>query len=196
MLVRRGCFGWGWKKILGGAVIFGPRTRLFICSMTHHEYNQAVNLWADDVYRFVFHCCGMPVWCEDAVQDAYTALWEHRGKVPPEKAKSFLLRVAYNRVASQQRRFYSEQEAVAEAQHEVRCDRSLDNLDLKEALQVALQSLTEQQRALVQLKDVEGYSYKEIAEIMQLAEGQVPVYLFRARIALKKILIDNGYNIK
>ena len=43
------------------------------------------------------------------------------------------------------------------------------------------------------LRDYEGYSYQEIAEIAGLSESQVKVYIFRARTALKKELksIDN-----
>jgi DNA-directed RNA polymerase specialized sigma subunit, sigma24 homolog len=38
------------------------------------------------------------------------------------------------------------------------------------------------------LRDYEGYSYKEIAEIVALTEAQVKVYIFRARKALKNYL--------
>ncbi len=40
----------------------------------------------------------------------------------------------------------------------------------------------------MQLRDVEGYSYKEIAEQLKINENQVQVYLFRARTTMKKIL--------
>jgi RNA polymerase sigma-70 factor (ECF subfamily) len=36
------------------------------------------------------------------------------------------------------------------------------------------------------LRDLEGYSYQEIAEQLQLSEAQVKVYLFRARVKIKK----------
>ena len=45
-----------------------------------------------------------------------------------------------------------------------------------------------------QLKDVEGYSCKEIADMLSLTEKQVSVYLFRARVSLKKTLIALGYD--
>ena len=45
--------------------------------------------------------------------------------------------------------------------------------------------LPEKQRTILQLRDVEGKSYKEIAEILQLTEEVVKVNLFRARQRIK-----------
>jgi len=44
----------------------------------------------------------------------------------------------------------------------------------------------------VLLRDYEGYSYEEIGEILDLSESQVKVYIYRARVALKKF-IGNPY---
>ena len=54
--------------------------------------------------------------------------------------------------------------------------------------------LPQVQQAAIELKDVEGYSCREIAEILSLTEKQVSVYLFRARVSLKKTLIALGYD--
>jgi RNA polymerase sigma factor (sigma-70 family) len=57
-------------------------------------------------------------------------------------------------------------------------------------LERALDQLDERSRALVLLKDYEGYSYEEIGKITELNESQVKVYLFRARKALKEYLVS------
>ncbi|MEA3444640.1 MAG: sigma factor-like helix-turn-helix DNA-binding protein, partial [Bacteroidota bacterium] len=44
------------------------------------------------------------------------------------------------------------------------------------------------QRSVVVLRDYEGYSYKEIAEITELSESQVKVYIYRARLFLKNYI--------
>ena len=56
-----------------------------------------------------------------------------------------------------------------------------------------INELPEKQRTIVQLRDIEGKSYKEIADVLQLTEEQVKVNLFRARqrIKLKYSEIDN-----
>ena len=59
-----------------------------------------------------------------------------------------------------------------------------------EEVQAALQSLPEQFRLAVLLADVEGFSYKEIAEILDVPIGTVMSRLHRGRRALEKLLWD------
>ena len=47
------------------------------------------------------------------------------------------------------------------------------------------------QRSLVLLRDLEGYTYKELATTLGISEQQVMVYLYRARTAMKKILSND-----
>ena len=65
-----------------------------------------------------------------------------------------------------------------------------DEYFMKKALQEALNRLSEVQKSLVMLKDYEGYSYEEIGQITGLNEGQVKVYLHRARLALRNYLVS------
>jgi RNA polymerase sigma-70 factor (ECF subfamily) len=65
--------------------------------------------------------------------------------------------------------------------------------DLKEVLDEAIKLLPEIQRTVVLLRDYEGYSYKEIGEITELTEAQVKVYIYRARLALKKYIVSPEY---
>ncbi|HFB61480.1 MAG TPA: RNA polymerase sigma factor, partial [Bacteroidetes bacterium] len=60
--------------------------------------------------------------------------------------------------------------------------------DLKEVLDKAVEQLPEIQRSVVLLRDYEGYSYREIGQITGLSESQVKVYIFRARLFLKKFI--------
>jgi RNA polymerase sigma-70 factor (ECF subfamily) len=64
------------------------------------------------------------------------------------------------------------------------------NPDLKRVLDRAIARLDEQSRALVLLKDYEGYRYEEIGQITGLTETQVKVYLYRARKILKQYLVS------
>ena len=45
------------------------------------------------------------------------------------------------------------------------------------------------QKSIILLRDIEGYTYNEIGQILDLTASQVKVYLFRARMKLKKQLI-------
>jgi RNA polymerase sigma-70 factor (ECF subfamily) len=57
-------------------------------------------------------------------------------------------------------------------------------------------ALPEKQRQVMHLRDVEGYSYNEICDILELDMSQVKVNLFRARNAVREKLIKlNAYGL-
>jgi RNA polymerase sigma-70 factor (ECF subfamily) len=53
-----------------------------------------------------------------------------------------------------------------------------------------INDLPEKQRSVMQLRDFEGKSYKEIAAIMAISEEQVKINIFRARQAIKQKFIE------
>ena len=161
--------------------------------MTQKEYNNGVRLWADDVYRFAVRCGGDEELSKDAVQEAYASLWEKREQVEVEKGKSFLFTVVHNCLMSHHRHELVHQQNLPLLQPD-RVVPPDERFDLQDALHKALERLPQVQREAVQLKDVEGYSCREIAEMLSLTEKQVSVYLFRARVSLKKTLIALGYD--
>lgn len=165
----------------------------FIRQMTRKEYNDTVKLWADDVYRFTVHCCSDSEMAKDGVQEAFAALWEQRERVSVEKGKPFLLTVAHNWAMSQHRhqRVHEENAEALRGEEVAEPDVAFD---LREALQKAAAKLPEIQRSALMLKDVEGFSCHEIGEILHLTESQVTVYLFRARVSMRKTLIALGYD--
>ena len=49
-----------------------------------------------------------------------------------------------------------------------------------------MDSLPEVQRTIMLLRDIEGKTYREIAETLDISETQVKVYLYRARTKIKE----------
>jgi RNA polymerase sigma-70 factor (ECF subfamily) len=62
--------------------------------------------------------------------------------------------------------------------------------EVTEVLEKCLAILPPVQRSILLLRDLEGYDYKEIGQVLDLTESQVKVYLFRARQKLKDNLKD------
>ena len=90
---------------------------------------------------------------------------------------------------------YAEQELTDGEREVVEQTQAPDErFDLREAIEKSLQTLPEVQRAILQLRDVEGFSYAEIGETLALSDSQVQVYLFRARVAMRKQLKTMGYD--
>ena len=64
-------------------------------------------------------------------------------------------------------------------------DTRSDAQEQVETIRTMMQLLPEKQRSAMQLRDFEGYSYKEIAEMLAMTEDQVKVNIFRARQFIK-----------
>ena len=62
---------------------------------------------------------------------------------------------------------------------------------LQEVIHLGMQQLKPEYRVLLVLRDIEGYSYEEIALLLNLSLGTVKSRLSRARSALKRILCQN-----
>lgn len=160
--------------------------------MTAKEYNNCTKLWADDVMRFAVRICADHAECEDAVQEAMAALWENRERVTNDKGKSYLLSVTYRRLMLYFRRQKANDNYIKTS---LTPQQEPDTgFDIKEAIERSLATLPEVQRAILQLRDVEGYSYHEIGESLKISDDKVQVYLFRARVAMRKELIKMGYD--
>ena len=69
-----------------------------------------------------------------------------------------------------------------------RPDAYVENLELGSQIESAIGKLRPQYRTVTLLRHVEGYSYREIAEIMELPLGTVKTYIHRARLELKEAL--------
>jgi len=155
--------------------------------MTEREYNECVNTYADNVYRFILKNLRNEEDARDVVQTAFEKMWRHRDEVDATKSKSYLFTVAYRQMIDHIRKVKRIQ-LKDEFSEEAKVQNKPAN-NLKKILDEALARLSETQRTLVLLKDYEGYSYEEIGRITNLSESQVKVYLHRARVQLKEYLV-------
>ena len=64
-----------------------------------------------------------------------------------------------------------------------------DNAVIQAIAQI-INSLPEKQRTIIQLRDIEGKSYKEIANVLSISESDVKVTLFRARNEMKEKILQ------
>ncbi len=155
--------------------------------MTEREYNECVNLHADNVYRFILKNLGHTEDAKDVVQGAFEKLWINRDKVEGERSKSYLFTVAYNHMIDHIRK--NKRISLKEEFTDNARGSAAPRNDTKRILNEALAKLNDQQRSLVLLKDYEGYSYEEIGQITGLNESQVKVYLHRARLQLREYIV-------
>lgn len=154
--------------------------------MTVEDYNKAVDTYADNLYRFVLKNLKDEHMSDDIVQETYEKLWMKLEGVSALKVKTYLFTTAYHTMIDfirKEKRYSGIDPAeLTEPSH------SGHYSDLAEVLEKAVNNLPDDQKAVVMLRDYEGYSYREIAEITGLSESQVKVYIYRARIYLKNYI--------
>lgn len=157
--------------------------------MNSREYNQIVEQHSNGLFLFLQKNVRERSVAEDLVQHSFEKLWENRKKILQGKGKSYLFKIAYNAMIDyfrKNKRMYVTEEVPEKVIHP-----EVNNFELKEWLVLGLNSLTEQYKSLILLRDYEGYSYQEIGEITDLSESQVKVYIFRARKALKEYFLTH-----
>jgi RNA polymerase sigma-70 factor, ECF subfamily len=163
--------------------------------------------YLDQLYSAALRYTRNPADAEDLVQEAYAKAYSafHQYR-PGTNLRAWLYRILTNTYINSYRKQqrqpiqvsaegdwesedgeFSLYDRIAEATHapaEVEVLRRLADDEVKEALA----SLPEQFRMAVYLADVEGFSYAEIAEIMDTPIGTVMSRLHRGRAALYKTL--------
>lgn len=161
----------------------------------------------DAVYRFALRLTGAPDAAEDLVQETYFRAfraWEQY--TPGTRAKSWLFTICRNVFLRQRERQKRHEEILQEnaavppaTSSENPLWSSTEALDpegrffdslVDEEILEALDALAEEYRTAVVLSDLEGFSYQEIAEMMQVPVGTVKSRLFRGRRHLQRALYD------
>lgn len=128
---------------------------------------------------------------EDVVQDTMLRVWNKREEWSKfDSIEAFCLTVARNLAIDRREKMDSNTVELTPEMEEV-SDASgpYNQLVQDERMRLIhrlISELPEKQRSVIQLRDIEGKNYKEIAKVMQLTEDQVKVTLFRARQKVKE----------
>lgn len=124
--------------------------------------------------------------CEDAVQSAILAAWEHLPQLRDEAAfDAWLRQILTNRCRQIQRGYKKEKDTYSAL-----IDHPNQTVTDDSALKEALEALSDGQRKLIQMHHQQGYSLREMAAMMNQSEDVVKMRLYRARNRLRIILIS------
>ena len=157
-------------------------------------------------YRFSLLVCGHADDADDAMQEALLKTYRHAAQIKePAAFKTWLYRTVKNACLISRRRRVDEparlqsldemtvgpdgslQRIDAEDQGR-RPDQVLENTRLRQSLHRALQTLQPESRLIVFLREVEGLSTRDVAEVVGISEANVKTRLHRARLSLRRHL--------
>lgn len=153
------------------------------------------------MYRFAFRLTRSQEDAEDLFQDVLVKAFARLDEMADlDDPGTWLNRVLYNHFVDHKRR-YARRRLVSVAENQLPggsveslADDSPQAADdiACDALQSALNALSDKHRTVLLLHDAEGYKIQEIQEITGIPVGTVKSRLHRARARLKEILEENG----
>lgn len=127
---------------------------------------------------------------EDVVQDTLIKVWNRRDEWAQfDSIEAYCLTIARNLAIDRSQKMEAQHIGLTPETQEMpdalTPDRQLEDSERLKLVHQLVNELPEKQRTILQLRDIEGKSYKEIADLLQVTEEQVKVNLFRARQRIK-----------
>ena len=165
---------------------------------SHDRFEQLVQPHLHQLYKLAFRFSGQRDDAEDLVQDVLLKLFprlEEMQKV--EKLGPWLARVLYRQFIDKYRHQqrspveYSDDDQQLYSSHPSKLgspEQLVESGIIQSSLQHALNQLNEEQRLVVLMHDVEGYSLQEIHQVIDVPTGTLKSRLSRARSRLREIL--------
>jgi RNA polymerase sigma-70 factor (ECF subfamily) len=167
-------------------------------------FNQLVLRYQGLAYNVAYRILHDPDAAADATQDAFLSAFRAMGKLRGASFKSWLLRIVtnacYDQLRVKQRRPTSSLDDLpVEADHTYYLedtselpDEFVERRELNRAIQAGIDQLPVEQRAVLVLSDVQGLSYQEVAEVLDISLGTVKSRLSRGRAKVRDFLLEKG----
>ncbi len=168
--------------------------------MTREQFKTQVLPLQNKLYRYALSIVADKELARDIVQEVLMKCWNQREQLDQiRRIEAWCIRLTRNKSLDKLRLHANKVVTLKMAEqhtaNDTIPDKATENRDLVETIQHLLQWLPEKQQEIFRLKDLMGYSNKEIEEILNLDASQVKVNLFRARKKIRsklKLLIDYG----
>ncbi len=150
----------------------------------------------DKLYRLALRVVGNPMEAEDVVQEVFIKLWNQREQADQiQNLEAWCVRVTKNlsidKLRSGHRKMGDLPTGMEFHDDGVSPHKAAELGDAVENIRRMILRLPESQRAVIQLRDIEGLSYQEVADALDLSMEQVKVYLHRARKTIREQIIQN-----
>ena len=176
-----------------GNVHISPGDEGLIASVGRRDqeaFTCLLNRHVDAIHRYIYRLTGSDHDADDLTQETFLRVWQKAGSYNPRKSKptTWLYRIAHNLCVDQFRKprheFHSNAiESVADSAADQ--ETALDRTQQLAALQSALDELPHSQRSALLLCQVQGFSNREAAQILNITVRALESLLARARRNLR-----------
>ncbi len=162
--------------------------------MTANDFQKQIWPLRDQLFRFACRLLGDEAEAADTVQETLIKVWDKRRDLGAiENKEAWCLRLVRNasidRMRSGYRKRRTDLKAVADLGAKQQTpSQQLQAKDTLQQVRMLMSGLPENQRAVMQLRDIEGLSYQEIADVLDMSMAQVKTNLHRARTYIRRAM--------
>lgn len=165
------------------------------------SFEQLIEQYQAKIFNIALGIMGSPHDAEDAAQNAVIKIYRAIGDFKfQSKFSTWVYRITVNvcmdEVRKKKRSKTVSNEEIGEDvfdQSAVSPETDALKSEEKEEIKKAIASLKQDHQKMIVLRDINGFSYEEIAKITHLSVGTVKSRINRARAHLKDALISSGY---
>lgn len=201
---------YNWLDRAVGQSALSPEEALFVSRLQANEdaaYDELVRTYSASMFHVAYRMLGDSAEASDIVQEIFLKVFRNISGFKGEAAlKTWIFRIAFSEILNRLRwwkrrhRFatvslddqpngagISSERMVAAS--DPTPEQALQSKEEERAIQQALGKLSREHRSIIVLRDIEGFSYSEIADVLGVSIGTVKSRLARARTDLKKSLM-------
>lgn len=162
--------------------------------MTRVEFQHIVTPIQDKMYRFALRMVKSIPEAEDVVQEVLIKLWQQRDRLSQiSNIEAWSIRLIRNQSIDKLRRKKYTDEIDSVLHFSSNTPSPVETVEQQDTFRLVgdiMNALPEKQRLVMHLRDIEEYSYQEIAAALDMPLNQVKVNLFRARKYVRKQLMN------
>lgn len=147
----------------------------------------------EKLYRLALRITLNPAEAEDVVQETMIKVWNRRDSWETiDNMETFCLTVCRNLALDKTRHMGNQTLSLegemepSDSSHHANPEEQAIQRDRIRLVRQLIDQLPEKQRSCMQLRDIEGKSYKDIAAVLDITEEQVKINIFRARQTIKE----------
>ncbi len=168
--------------------------------MTRKEFETDILPLSRTLYRFAFRFLSSKEEAEDAVQDVFLKLWKMRDKLSEyDNIQAFTMTVTRNhcldRLRKKKMEYFDDTSTDDARTSDMNLEERMENMERFRIITDIISNLPENYRSVIQLRDIDGYEYEEIAIKLNTDISNLRVILSRARKMVREKLKKKNYEM-
>lgn len=169
--------------------------------MTQAEFINIIMPFKDKVFRLAKRLLVSREEAEDATQEILLKLWKNRGQIENYKnVEAFSMTMTKNFCLDKLKSKHAQNLKIVHSNYQDKSISLQKEVEIKDSIdwvEKIMETLPEQQKIILQLRDIEQYDFKEISKILDMNETAIRVALSRARKTVREALTKtHNYGVK